>query len=667
MPCHRPVFSPLPLAAAVAAALASLAANAAEPTLGEVAVRGQAAPETGLSIGAAELERKAARNVREIFQDEAGVVVGGGGQAIAQKIYVRGLEDTMLTVSMDGAPQGGNLYHHQARVVVDPALIKQVEVDKGTAQASSGPGGLGGAIRFATKDAADLLRPDERFGAMASGGIYSNDGSQAGLAAYGRVLPDLDFLFSANRQDLGDYEAGGGRKQVNSGSNLETGLAKLQWRFLPGHSLTLGHQASSDEGMRFLRPNMVYFAANGSPMAQKLTHDVSTATWRHTGDGALPQAEITAYRDDNATWRTNNAAASGKPAGYRYGETVVGTGVNGLFASRLAGATLRYGFNVQEQESRAFNPTKKGVAGNTGEETTRVTGVFAESALPLAERWLLAGGARYDRFEYTDNHDQKFSSSGLSPNASLSYQATSALSLRTAASRTLRGAGLKESFFIDNGPGPNIYRNVADLRAEKARNLEAGFNYQQGEWSVKGSLYRLTIDDYINTDTRNGYRRLNAGRATVPGYELSAGWKAGDLAASAGVAYSKPRLNGAEFNDTNPGLGLATGRTWTLGLDYEIPAARLEIAWASRWVEEQDYLPVGATTRARKAGYDVHDLRLHWQPLGPDRLRVSLSVLNLFDKFYYSQASYAYNGTLQQMLGYAEPGRDIRLDLSWKF
>ena len=83
-------------------------------------------------------------------------------------------------------------------------------------------------------------------------------------------------------------------------------------------------------------------------------------------------------------------------------------------------------------------------------------------------------------------------------------------------------------------------------------------------------------------------------------------------------------------------------------------------------VEKHDSLdPADNVTPVTLAGYAVHDLYANWEPLGRDKLRVTFSVRNVFDKQYFDQATYSFNAGTQY--GYAEPGRDFRLDLSWKF
>ncbi|MGS0466372.1 TonB-dependent receptor plug domain-containing protein [Cobetia marina] len=143
--------------------------------------------EQNVVISAEEIEERQARDLEDLFRAEPGVSVGGG-IAIGQKVYVRGLEDTNLNVTIDGARQGGYLFHHTGRLTIDPALLKQAEVDTGPATADDGPGALGGSLRFETKDAQDLLKPGQDLGARVSVGTESAADATSGTTAfYGRL------------------------------------------------------------------------------------------------------------------------------------------------------------------------------------------------------------------------------------------------------------------------------------------------------------------------------------------------------------------------------------------------------------------------------------------------------------------------------------------------
>ncbi|WP_025673073.1 TonB-dependent receptor plug domain-containing protein [Salinivibrio socompensis] len=88
-----------------------------------------------------QLEARQAQDLEDIFRDTVSMNVGGGVGA-GQKVYLRGIEDTNLNITVDGAAQGGYLFHHQGRLNIEPELLKRVGVESGPASADNGPGAL---------------------------------------------------------------------------------------------------------------------------------------------------------------------------------------------------------------------------------------------------------------------------------------------------------------------------------------------------------------------------------------------------------------------------------------------------------------------------------------------------------------------------------------------
>ncbi|WVM94241.1 hypothetical protein ULG90_12080 [Halopseudomonas pachastrellae] len=106
------------------------------------------------------------------------------------------------------------------------------------------------------------------------------------------------------------------------------------------------------------------------------------------------------------------------------------------------------------------------------------------------------------------------------------------------------------------------------------------------------------------------------------------------------------------------GLGTTIGDTWTLSADYRFSES-LEMGWQGRFVEQ-----VSVDTlvgEIDKAGYGVQDVYANWMVLDDERLTLSLTVKNLFDKQYLDHAS---NGDdfeaipgYEGVIGAYEPGR----------
>lgn len=659
-----------PLLLALPGLFATTLTLAQATALETVDVRDKLVSDITTAVTSQAVQATAARSLGEMLRDETAVSVGGGA-AIAQKLYIRGVEDSMLNTTLDGASQSGRAFHHQSRLLIDPELIQRVEIDRGAAPASAGPGALAGSIRMTTKDAKDLLRPGQTLGGTLRGGVASNDGQRGGASLYGLAGEQVDFLLSANRDNNNDYRAGNGTRQTYSGSTQSSGLGKINWRIAPGHKLTLGYQSVQDEGTRYLRPNF-WQAQGNSLMPQKTTRDTLTATYLFDGSEHLPALELGLFSDTMEVQRTPTTAQPqfNKPLGYRFGEKIRSDGMNLKAATRVGGSTVRYGANYHRFGMDAVNARPPATSASNGHERSDVKGLFAEGSLPLSDQWLLGAGARYDWYGYTDNHGQHIDSSGLSPNASLTFMATDALSLRASAGRTLRGAGLKEAFYVDN----TRWKNDPALQPEKADNIELGFNYTDGPWSAKGTVFSQRIHNFITTTTGTTWAIANVGTMKSQGYELGLAWAQGPWRTSLAVASASPQLNGYDLGDEAYGLGVSTGRSWNLALGHRLAAWNLDVEWAARFVESKtatEYLiSERRTATKRKAGFGVHDLYVNWRPQGNDRLRVTFGVRNLFNKSYYEQGSYAYyvDATgAPSGRGFAEPGRNVRVDVTWKF
>jgi len=125
--------------ASIAPAMAQEESGADILELDPMEVRTEQEP-GNLRMSSAQIERLQATDLSTLFSNQSTLAVGGGSAPVAQKIYVRGFEDTMLNVTVDGAQQIGELYHHQARLQLEPELIKTIELDAGSGAATAGPG-----------------------------------------------------------------------------------------------------------------------------------------------------------------------------------------------------------------------------------------------------------------------------------------------------------------------------------------------------------------------------------------------------------------------------------------------------------------------------------------------------------------------------------------------
>jgi len=640
------------------------AAPAADRTLREVNVvaeraspgtfrlSGEPGPVEPGIVTARTLERTAANDLEDMFAGQAEMAVGGG-HSVAQKIYLRGIEDTLLNVTIDGAGQAAQAFHHTGRVQLEPELIKRVEVRPGTGDATAGPGALGGVVRFVTKDPEDLLRDGQRVGAMLKGSYFSNsDGFKLHSSVYGRLTDNWSALAALTSQDFDDYKDGAGRRVATTGSEQALGFFKLVGKLTPDHTVRLSYDRHEDEGERSQRPQWVPSSFNRAyPLQTERTTWNLGYAWRPANP--LIDLAVNLYQTDTDL-EQNVIGRWG-----RYQGSIASTGMDVRNTFHLDRHEITVGLDHREDRSTAGPATDP----RSEKEDGQVSGLYVQDRITLTQSLTLDVGARHDRYTLKDTNGLSLEHSGTSPNASLRYAVTPQFALLAGHSRALRGPKIRDAFKLDT------ITNDPNLRPERARTSEMGFEYGQGAWRLNGKVYDTTIRDVIADPIGNPARYLNVGELRSRGALLQTtyDWQAVQLGAS--LHHNRATLNGERLNvyDHN-GLGASMGNTLTTSVDWRVNP-RLDLGWAGRFVQSIGALdtPVG---RVRKPGYAVHDVYATWRPTGSERFTLNFVIANLFDKDYLDHASnedFQHIPDYEGIVGSREPGREFRLTATLRF
>lgn len=621
--------------------------------IGTFSRRGAPSPVEPGVVAAAMIERYAATDLEDVLATQPEAVVGGG-HAIAQKIYLRGIEDTLLAVTVDGATVAGQPFHHTGRVQIEPELLKRVDVLAGTGDATTGPGALGGALRFTTKDPSDLLRQGERAGALLKGGYYSNaEGGKAHASAFGRLGDTWSALAALTYQDQGEYEDGAGRRVASSGARQQLGFVKLVGQLTSDHTLRLSHEAASDEGERTQRPQWVTSSFN---RAYPLQRDRATTTlgyhWQPGGVNADVQATV--YRTASEL-EQNVIGRWGLYLG-----NIASAGLDLRNTQRWGRHRLTYGIDHRRDRAEA------GYAANPSEqqESGTVTGLYAQAQLAATDALELSLGARVDRYRLTNVHGHAQSANGVSPNLSIRYAPMQGLTLLAGHARALRGPVVRDTFKLDS-----LAVNAPDLKPERAGTSELGFEASPGPWRLNGKVYQTTLRNAIADPLGRPVQFENVGRLRSQGVLLHAAYEGPILRAGVGIHHNKATLNGQRLNGyEHNGLGSSQGDTLSASLDARL-SDQVEIGWLGRAVRAIDALQTSVGT-VRKPGYGVHDVYASWRPQAVPGMTLSLTVKNLLDKDYLDHGSnedFQHLPDYQGVAGSREPGRELRLSVSVRF
>ncbi|HFB1029359.1 TPA: TonB-dependent siderophore receptor FetA/FrpB [Neisseria gonorrhoeae] len=719
---NAPFFRLSLLSLTLAAGFAHAAENNANVALDTVTVKGdrQGSKIRTNIVTLQQKDESTATDMRELLKEEPSIDFGGGN-GTSQFLTLRGMGQNSVDIKVDNAYSDSQILYHQGRFIVDPALVKVVSVQKGAGSASAGIGATNGAIIAKTVDAQDLLKGlDKNWGVRLNSGFAGNNGVSYGASVFGKE-GNFDGLFSYNRNDEKDYEAGKGFRNVNGGKTVpysaldkRSYLAKIGTTFGDGdHRIVLSHMKDQHRGIRTVREEFAVGGENSrinitrqAPSYRETTQSNTNLAYTGKDLGFVEKLDANAYvlekKRYSADDKDNGYAGNVKGPNHT---RIATRGMNFNFDSRLAEQTLlKYGINYRHQEikpqaflnSEFSIPIKEKKNGQEVDKpmeqqkkdradeaivrsyrltnpTKTDTGAYIE-AIHEIDGFTLTGGLRYDRFKVKTHDGKTVSSSSLNPSFGVIWQPREHWSFSASHNYAGRSPRLYDALQTHGKRG---IISIADgTKAERARNTEIGFNYNDGTFAANGSYFRQTIKDALaNPQNRHDSvavrEAVNTGYIKNHGYELGASYRTGGLTAKVGVSRSKPRFydtHPKKLLSANPEFGAQTGRTWTASLAYRFKNPNLEIGWRGRYVQKAtgSILAAGQKDRDGKLenvvrqGFGVNDVFANWKPLGKDTLNVNLSVNNVFDKFYYPH-SQRWTNTLPGV------GRDVRLGVNYKF
>lgn len=646
--------------------------------------------ETGLE--GADIELRQADHVSDLLRHLPGVDVGGA-HSLNQRITIRSLGDRNLRITIDGANQNTYMYHHMGNLQIHADILQSVDVAVGKNSVVNS--GLGGAVRFETRQASDLLTGGQRMGARVQAS-YADNGSQgASVAGYGLMGDSFDYLVYFNQVERDNYEVGGGRIRAYDGSTVpgtdgkvrglkgevQDLLVRFGWDVSDNQRLKLGYERYVDEGNYSYRPDMGLATdlaiANSLriPLLWPTEFSRNTYTLNHeVSVGEHTTVRSAVFRNESKFWRDERGLASWVPESATINEgQAENTGINVLATSSLGDAhQLTYGLEGIRYDT-AYIVDNVELA---GERSTGLA-VFIEDAIQLSDRWTLTPGVRFDTVNVEAAVvDDRFDE--ITGALELAFRPTDSVTLRASGTQLFKAPELSEVFIgagLFDEPNP-------DLRAETGLNTEIGASFRgpalgAQEFSAGITVFRTQIDDYTYeyAETATFYGRDNVGDMEIDGVELNIGFDFGALGASANYSRSRSDLDAfAEYAALDGArIDREQGDTIALSLDYDFNVIGLTLQYEALFVDGMEAaLDLdGATQDNAKDSFAVHNVFARWHSSTLRGLTLTLGVENLFDEFYASQSSRTglsrHPRFGQLYLQDYEPGRNIKGTLSYRF
>lgn len=558
-----------------------------------------------------DIEASGAIDLPTLLQGLTGVEVSqGGGFGTQSAVRLRGAEADHTLVLVDGLRLNSVSAGTTAIEHIPLASIDRIEIVRGNVSSVYGEDAIGGVIRIFTREGRGAFRPRL---AVAAG----NDGyTQLDAGVSGAFASCLALDLSAGRTRSGGFSA-------------------VKQAYIPTPGLFTPADADDDDA-RNTHFNLHVSQQLGNRLKLGLTAMQARANVEYDGSVSNhAQQNLSGY----------SLYAEGKPLEDWTSRLTLGQGADHLdndldgtptdyYHSRinqavwentlaLSGQLLRFGLEAQNQlleSNQVYSATRRSaVSPYAGFNYSR-----GAHELDL--------GVRYDRYSDFGGH--------ATGRIAYGYAVTPALKMFGSLANAFKAPSFND-LYLDYPP---FYYANPGLKPEHSRSAEAGFSYSAGAQFVQAALFASRTHDLIAIDPVSFSTTVNLDKSRNHGLELS--WK-GSVAGMKGHA----ALTLQNPEDAGTGLALLrrAQRFGSAGLSDRVG----KFGWQVEMVAAGPHPDVHVTTFTRVSvpGYARFDLSGDYALARDWKLRAR--VLNALDADY----------SLAQ--GYATPGRQFRLELSW--
>ncbi|MCA0899530.1 TonB-dependent hemoglobin/transferrin/lactoferrin family receptor [Microbulbifer agarilyticus] len=687
-----------PLTAAVLALTASTAAaeegNADQPIIQfhEVLVaadRNPAAKEKDeriLVVERTQLEEQQPESIAQALKYAPNIEVVGGPRYSNQSPNIRGLSDTRVLQTIDGARQNFSS-GHRGTYQLAPELLKQVEVKKGPASSLWGSGAIGGIVAMSTKSTSDLLSGNDTFGGYVKEELGTNGNStETTVAAYG-LYGDFDYLINASVSENDNVEIGSGEELADSAGENTALLARGGFKISDNQRVDISFRHNNRDEAVPSNPNAN--VGTSSPLVERDITDqnVTANYWVQAGnskrtDGAARHTtKVTVYRNDTQfeEFRPTQGDSSLGTLGQNDNTEVTTTGIAINNATEGFGAQWVYGLDWYQDDITTVRDGDNRPENMNADSD--VLGVYAQAAFNFGDKVTLTPGVRYDRFEAESQQlaDSARNDSAVSPSLSAEVKAAEWLSLTASYATAFRAPGVEEMYtqgthfaygdfsFMGLGFLANTFIPNPDLEAEEARNAELRADMAFSNLAAEGdqltasaAIFRNKVDNFIEQVVINPHfmlgfpmntTYLNVDKAELKGFELGVNYLVSDL--ELGMNYGQ--TEGKDLSDDSYLSNIPADKV-VLDVGHYFLQRDLKAGFRTTFISAQEQLPEEETREFGK--YNLTDAYVTWEPAtgSLNGLKLGLAVDNLTDEEYRVAFQELYM-----------PGRNIKLSASYRF
>ncbi|MCX8999714.1 TonB-dependent hemoglobin/transferrin/lactoferrin family receptor [Rhizobiaceae bacterium BDR2-2] len=364
------------------------------------------------------IRNSATRNSRELFADVPGVVVSNdNAQSQGLNVNIRGLQDqTRINMMIDGARQNFQRSAHGSTglTYVDPAFIRQVDIEKSGTSGVGGAASLGGSVNFRTLVADDLIEAGRNWGAEIDGTTGTNAYHFAGNASAAIRLSDsFSILGGISYKDVGKYDIGSRHPNTTNlgnvydqmpwGSETWSGLLKTEMQPTDDTTLDLswlhydtefaqGTDSNLQNDVNDVTNDTVTASFGWDPDSELI--DLKTRLWYNRVKDEEHRSQRTSSMREVFVDYTMSGVGGSIENTSRFDLPIGNLSLNyGVEAFRDDGDTKANGDDITDDPDEAW-----WYQGANGSGTRDVVSGFANATLDHDDWLSVSGGIRYDYY-----------------------------------------------------------------------------------------------------------------------------------------------------------------------------------------------------------------------------------------------------------------------------
>ncbi|WP_026989137.1 TonB-dependent receptor domain-containing protein [Fodinicurvata sediminis] len=608
-----------------------------------------------------EMDRRQPSSLDDVLGYLPGVQFTGGPRRTGEMPSIRGFSGADLVVLLDGARQNF-LSGHSGRLFVDPSLLREAEVLRGSSSSLYGSGATGGVIELRTIGADDILGEDDTVGLRTSlGGQSVNREWNVTTTAAARPDENVGLLASVTRRASGRIDLGDGNTLTNTNDDIVSGMVKSNFTLGQYHNLEASALFFNNDAREPIN-------GQGAGGQDKVEKSIRNRTFRlsysyDNPEETLINPQVTAYYAENKVEDLRLDALGAGPEGERLFRRIETVGLRGENRSHFRfseNSDVTFTYGVEAHRDKQTGRVDGGPRESVPDAESDYAGAFLQGEFSFREPFgalpgeiLLIPGLRYDYYKSSSDNAEDNKDTALSPRIGASYLPTDWSLLFASYGEAFRAPTFGELYpsgvhFQIPGFGVNNFIPNPDLEPQKTRTLEigAGLDFKdifvaRDRFQIKGSRYWTKGKDFIDVEVVqpgppacfppncNGTtQNVNVEDAKLSGNEIEASYDHPRFRLSANYA----DIDG-ENEETGEKLGVLFPRRVNLDGTLKLPEFDSFLGWRILAADDFDKTEDPAEERD---GYVVHDLYAGWVPQeGPlEGLRIDFGIDNVFDKTY---------------------------------